>query len=179
MTNNKNPEVIIITDMYGNKDVEWLKHYVKAFSKNYKVTVFDAIELAGLYPKNNDQNSLHDQFKNGGIDQSVENLNKMTTHKVYVTVGFSIGGLIAWKAALAGLQTEKLMTFSSTRLRYENQKPSSDLYLVYGENDKYKPVESWFNSLSLNHDTIANQGHEFYKNKETIPYLIQYINNQL
>ncbi|MCY1513938.1 hypothetical protein D9M68_484620 [compost metagenome] len=81
-------------------------------------------------------------------------------------IGFSIGGLIAWKATLSGLNAKYICAISSTRLRYESQKPSAQIDLFFAENDSFIPKEKWFQSMTLNPNIIEQETHEFYKKQE-------------
>ena len=171
---NKNKDLIIITDIQGNND--WIQPYVHSFSQQYNVILYDSLELASIDTTDISDEDIHKQFVNGGVELAVKNLIDKT-QKAYVVLGFSIGGLIAWKATLQTLQTTHLIAISSTRLRFEHQKPSCGLHLFYGENDAYRPKEDWFKNLNLSFEMIPNQGHEVYKNTAWATYFIQYINN--
>lgn len=171
---NKNKDLIIITDMQGNKD--WLLPYVHSFSQQFNVILYDSLELASIDTTENSEKTIHEKFLNGGVELAVKNLIDKT-QKAFIVVGFSIGGFIAWKAALQKLQTKHLIAISSTRLRFEHQKPSFGLHLFFGENDVYRPKEDWFKKLNLSFEMIPNQGHEVYKNSAWATYFIQYINN--
>lgn len=171
---NNNKDLIIITDMQGNND--WILPYVYSFSQRFNVILYDSLELASIDTTDISDEAIHKQFVNGGVELAVKNLIDKT-QKAYIVLGFSIGGLIAWKAALQNLKILHLLAISSTRLRFEHQKPSCRLHLFYGENDAYKPKEDWSKKLNISFEMIPNQGHEVYKNTEWTTYLIQYINN--
>ena len=80
-------------------------------------------------------------------------------------LGFSSGGLIAWKAGLTDLKIQNLYAVSSTRLRYETDKPLGTIDLFYGKHDNYKPDNNWFEKLELKEYNFENEEHELYKNK--------------
>ena len=64
-------------------------------------------------------------------------------------LGFSIGGYIAWKAALEGLKVRNLTAVSATRLRFETTKPDCKIALIYGEHDTFQPSIDWYNRIEL------------------------------
>jgi len=78
-------------------------------------------------------------------------------------LAFSVGGLIAWKAGLIGLEIENLYAISSTRLRYETEKPNGNLKIYFGSKDNYKPKEDWSNNLNISSLIIQNKNYEMYK----------------
>ena len=102
---------------------------------------------------------------NVGIDRVIKYLLKKEYDNLNV-LGFSIGGYIAWKSALEGVKAKKIIAISSTRLRYENEKPQCEIDLFYGENDKFKPENDWYNRLELKEKIFYNEEHDFYRNKE-------------
>ena len=81
-------------------------------------------------------------------------------------MGFSIGGLIAWKALLAGFKAQHLTALSSTRLRYEDKRPDCIINLFYAEHDAYKPNDDWFRTFDLAINIYPEQDHEFYRAEE-------------
>ena len=78
------------------------------------------------------------------------------------------GGVILWKAALRGLQMEKLIAISSTRLRKETEKPNRPFSLFFGENDVFQPNKEWFNQMGIKGHFITEGDHEIYKNYSTV-----------
>lgn len=165
-------EIIIVTDIWGMRNADWIDQYALTLQRNYKVSILDSHKLGLIDASNLSEKVIHEQFVNGGIDKAVEQLIDQRP-AVFAVIGFSIGGLIAWKACLQGLKVETLIALSSTRLRYEKEKPNCNLFLIYGQEDKFKPDENWFEVLNINHDIIMDQGHEVYKNSEIVPYLLQ------
>ena len=129
------------------------------------MTCYDSCVLADIDKSEYSEEKLHDQFITGGIVKAVENLLKKEKESTIV-LGFSIGGTIAWKACKSGLKTQRLIAISSTRLRYETQKPSGVIDLIYGEKDTYKPDNNWFEKLEIRTEIYKNEGHEVYKKKE-------------
>lgn len=118
------------------------------------------------------EEQLHSQFLNGGIDKAVEALLQKEKEVIYI-IGFSIGGTIAWKANLLGLNVSTLFAVSSTRLRYETQKSSGNITLFFGEDDHYKPNFQWFEKMELKEHLFKNEAHEFYQKKEIAAIVCQ------
>lgn len=121
---------------------------------------------------------MHEQFIAGGIQRAVEYLIQKEKGIINI-LAFSIGGLIAWKACLAGLKTQYIFTISATRLRHETHKPDGAIELIYGENDTYKPDQEWFQNLEIKEYLYKNETHEFYKKKELAKDICQMIIEKL
>lgn len=155
--------LIILSDLWGNTNADWENKCVEYFKSMFEVTYYDCCKLGNINTENYTQDYLHQQFVNGGIDIAVENLLQLEKQKVTV-LAFSIGGTIAWKAALKGLKVNQLILLSATRLRYEILKPCGKIQLYFGENDDYKPTQQWFESMNLTPIFIKKQEHEFYQN---------------
>ncbi len=133
--------------------------------------MLDARLLAGIDHKLKEEQTIHIQFVNGGIDRAVEKLLQLE-HLEVSCVGFSVGGLIAWKAALQGLNIKQLISISATRLRYETQKPSTDIQLFFGDQDPYRPTQEWLEAMDVNYQLLAG-GHEIYKESGFIKDFIE------
>jgi len=58
-----------------------------------------------------------------------------------------------------------MYAISATRLRYELNKPTSDINLIYGEEDLFKPSIEWFEEMNLSYRIIEGVGDEVYSNK--------------
>ena len=171
-------KLLILSDIKGLYDAKWMNSYQVFLSDIFEVSIIDIHTLAGIDGKELTNEDLHVEFINGGIDHAVNQLISQKTEAT-VLVGFSIGGLIAWRSCLEGLQVESLILISSTRVRYETQKPDCKLFLIYGENDKFKPYHEWFADHELNYMMINNQGHEFYRKKEFIHLVVEKIKENI
>lgn len=112
-----------------------------------------------------DSSRKHDEFIASGIDVAASTLIKKYSSGVDTAVGLSIGGTILWRAALRGLQVRKLICFSSTRLRFENETPSSDLRLFFGTSDPNRPEVGWATGLGVTINFVKDQHHDFYRNE--------------
>jgi pimeloyl-ACP methyl ester carboxylesterase len=153
--------LIVLSDLWGKRKSDWIQHYRAPLAKHFEVVFYDSCELAELDLQDYSEENLHRQFVNGGIDRGVSALIKNEKDTVHV-LGFSVGGLIAWKAALAGLKVEKFTALSSTRLRYEEHVPSCPIDLYFAENDPYKPSSDWFEKMNLSIRFAVNEEHYFY-----------------
>ncbi|WP_417431543.1 alpha/beta hydrolase [Halpernia sp.] len=158
-------KLIILSDLWGSKKSDWIANYTTILKSNFEIKYYDCCELGEINLTDYSEENIHQQFINGGIDKAVQNLLKEEKGNSSV-LGFSIGGFIAWKTACEGLEIKELIAVSSTRLRYENQKPNCSINLIYGENDYYKPNNSWFNQLNLQPKIYKKEEHNFYMKKE-------------
>ena len=157
--------LIILSDLWGLEDAEWMIPYHKQLEPHFKLEFYDSRKLVDLDLSDNSKNGIHAQFVNGGIDRAAHKLCRKEKLDVNV-LAFSVGGVIAWKAALRGLPIKKLYAISSTRLRYETVKPNCKCAVYFGEEDQYKPNVNWHANLSLDCNYIENSEHEMYKEEE-------------
>lgn len=168
------PKLIILSDLFGFDNSEWIEEYVKLLETNFEIALYDSYKLAEINNNNLSEIEFHNQFINGGIKQAVTNLIKIENNEIHI-LAFSIGGTIAWKAALESINIKSIYAVSSTRIRYEIKKPSGNIYLLFGENDPFKPKNAWFQKLKLEAEIIKNGLHEIYKNEEVIQKLCKQI----
>lgn len=134
--------------------------------------------MAEINSDNLSQEQIHAQSINNGNDKGVKNLIKAGTENCSILC-FSIGGTIAWKAALLGLKVENLFAISSTELRYESAKPAIKMELLFGDDDSFKPDAEWFEKMALRPNFITNQNHEMYKEKEIAHEICSTIINKI
>ena len=158
------PRLIILSDLWGKEKSDWVSGYLELLKDKFEIQYYDCCELGAIEKTNYTEENLHSQFVNGGIENAVDNLLKSEKNEIDV-LAFSIGGTIAWKAALKGLQIRRLFAVSSTRLRYENEIPNGAIKLYYGENDSNTPSENWFEKQALDFEIIKNKEHNFYIEK--------------
>lgn len=158
--------LIILSDIHGLSEQRWINNYIKALKPNYNIELFDSCQLADVSTAS-DKEKRHHAFVNGGIEKAVQHLNsKINVHTSIL--GFSIGGTIAWKAALQNSKIQQLVLLSATRLRYETSSPHIPIGLYYGENDQFKPKEDWFEQFDLKLNIIQGAPHEFYRENKAI-----------
>lgn len=168
------PRLIILSDLWGKAKSGWTKEYINLLSPSFDVTFYDCCELGNIDISDYTQENLHKQFVDGGIDTAVDNLLEQEKESVIV-LGFSVGGSVAWKAALKGLNIERLFTVSSTRLRLETEKPKCYIKDFYGEKDENLPTDEWFETHNMNEYVFAKQGHDLFK----IPKCIRKITSEI
>jgi hypothetical protein len=159
------PRLIILSDLWGKEKSDWVSGYVELLKDKFEIQYYDCCELGEIDKTNYIEENLHSQFVNGGIEKAVEHLLKIEMNQIDI-LAFSIGGTIAWKAALKGLNVRYLFAVSSTRLRYENTIPNGIVKGYYGENDNNRPSENWFEKLSIDFEIIKNKEHNLYTEKE-------------
>lgn len=155
------PRLIILSDLWGLHDSFWVKDYVTILKQDFDVKVYDSCSLAELNITERSESKIHKQFVDKGIEIASRNLIKTETKKISV-LGFSVGGTIAWSAALKGLDIETLYAISSTRLRYETKSPDCKIELYFGEKDQHKPNQDWFTQMELDQKLIMNKSHTMY-----------------
>jgi hypothetical protein len=160
------PRLIILSDLWGKEKAAWTLDYIELLKNKFEIQYYDCCELGEIDKTNFSEENLHNQFVNGGIEKAVVNLLKIEKNQIDV-FAFSIGGTIAWKTALKGLNIGKLFAVSSTRLRYEDKIPSGTIQLYYGEKDCNKPSNAWFEKHSIDFEIIKNKEHDFYTEKES------------
>jgi pimeloyl-ACP methyl ester carboxylesterase len=161
------PKLIILSDLWGKEKSDWISGYVELLNDKFDIEFYDCCELGNIDKTNYNEENLHSQFVNGGIEKAIENLLKIEKYQIDV-LAFSIGGTIAWKAALKGLNVRKLFAVSSTRLRYENEIPNCGIKLYFGEDDSNKPNEDWLKKRSVDFEILKNKDHNFYVEKDFI-----------
>ncbi len=158
------PVLIILSDIFGETNEEWMKEYEVRLQQSFQVEVFDSRKLAGI--QSTELSHVHNAFLNGGMEQAVRAIESFNLYPSAI-LGFSIGGTIAWKYALTN-QVASLYLVSATRLRNEIETPSSDVSLYFGEDEANGPKEDWFNKMKLSPKISRGAGHECYKEKSTI-----------
>ena len=171
-------KLIIISDILGTENDTWLKFYTDILEQHFEIVYYDCRELANIDKSLLDKELIHQQFLNGGIISAVDNLVKKESNEI-VLLGFSIGGYIAWKAVESGLKVKGLIAISSTRLRFETNKPTSEINLYYGALDTNKPLEDWSLNLNLNPTYFENESHDFYMKKELAEVICRDIINYM
>lgn len=164
-------EIIVISDLWGKSKSNWFDKYVEKLGDNYTLKYYDACLLGEVETEPYEQDQLHHQFVQFGINNAIDNLLELEkSNRIYI--GCSVGGVIAWKAGLKGLPIEKLITISSTRLRKESKAPNCQLYNFFGNNDVHKPNSEWLNSSIYGATFIIDGSHDIYKKCISIDYII-------
>lgn len=166
------PKLILLTDLWGLENSEWLQKYMVVLEDRFKVNVYDSRHLAEIATNGLTVAEIHGEFLNGGIEKAVSKLIDLERKPVFV-LAFSIGGTIAWKAALKGLPILKLWAISSTRLRKEYQKPPCEMELYFGEMDMNRPMDEWFETMEVYPSILRGKDHELYKEEGFIDCFLE------
>jgi hypothetical protein len=169
------PRLIILSDLWGTQANDWVVYYTELLHE-FDIQYYDCCLLGDVETLAQNQESIHQQFVVSGIDSAVDELLALEREEVNI-LAFSIGGVIAWKAGLKGLNMKCLYAVSSTRLRYETTKPSGNLKLYYGEDDSSKPSKEWFENLSVDFEILKNKDHKMYSEKGVAVQLCMEINS--
>lgn len=158
--------IIFLSDLWGENQFDWVDYYVKKCSGKYEVKTYDSCALGEIDTSNYKEAILHQQFKTFGIERAVHNLLALEKNPCKV-IGFSVGGIIAWQAIDAGLNTQTFIGVSATRLRLETEKIPCAVFLFYGEKDLYQPTQEWYSRMGVAPKIMANEKHDMYT-KSTI-----------
>ena len=154
--------ILLLSDLWGKEKSDWIIHYKKVLEPLFDVVYYDCCELGEIDKSDYTQDNLHQQFVQGGIEKTVEALSKKE-QGVFSILAFSIGGVIAWRLALERGTIDNLICVSSTRLRYETEKPVGNIRLYFGEFDTYQPKIEWLDNMAVPHQIVPNAKHELYR----------------
>ena len=169
--------LIIISDLWGGKHPTYIQKYLDLLDQKFELQYYDACALGEIDPSNFSEKNIHQQFVTGGIDLAVENLLRAEDSEVSI-LGFSIGGVIGWKAIQQGLNCDALLAVSSTRLRYETERLTCPTQLIFGELDRFKPNEKWFEMMNITYKLFENHRHELYKHESIADWIAKELINQ-
>ena len=157
--------LVILSDLWGINKSQWVDYYWEELSKSFDIVYYDCCELGGLSKAVYMEESLHRQFVNGGIERAAQRLAELEKDRVNI-LAFSIGGTIAWRYGIETSRIDSLYCVSSTRLRYENAKPSGEIELYFGDKDKYKPQQDWLNKMDVYSRIVKDGEHQIYADPE-------------
>lgn len=168
-TNNPiiKPRLIILTDLWGTTNASWIDLYKELLNPQFDVLIYDSCKLAGIDATGLSEKQRHSHFIDFGIETAVKELLRLEQDPLNI-LGYSIGGTIAWKAGLKGLQIIHLYAISATRLRFEIEKPDCKIVLLFGEHDTYSPHLDWALNLDLTLKIIKDGEHKTYMDPKTI-----------
>ena len=153
--------LLILTDLWGIDNSIWINHYLRLLEDTFEIQVLDSPRLGGIDPAGFQETEIHQKMVHRGIDNAVNRLASSNTLNPII-LAFSVGGVIAWKAALQGFHIDTLFAISATRLRYEQIKPKCQVKLYFGELDKFKPEPDWFEYLKIDNTIFSNAHHQCY-----------------
>lgn len=166
--------LVILTDLFGLQNADWLYAYSLYLQDRYQVQVYDTQELAELPSSLIKEKEVHDYFVEQGIEKAVENLLKQEKESFSI-LAFSIGGTIAWKASLQSSLIEKMTLVSSTRIRFEANSPTIPFTLYFGEQDSFRPSQEWVEKQDKSNKTaiIPSQKHTMYQLPEIAKTILE------
>lgn len=168
--------LIILSDLWGRDGASWIDLYMERLASRFNVVFYDSCELGKVDKSDYSQDVLHRQFVGGGVDRAVEQLIALEQESVHV-IAFSIGGVIAWRFGLQTDRIKSLHAISSTRLRYETEKPSDEIVLFFGAEDDYQPDINWYENLGLEGIIISHHGHLVYQHAECANVVCRKLND--
>lgn len=171
MLKSEKPKLIFLSDLWGFDKSNWIRYY-EPLEEKFTIKYYDCSKLEEVDKTQFTEQSIHQKFVNEGIETAINNLLKFEKEEINV-VGFSIGGTIGWKASLLGLITKSLLAISSTRLRYETEKPNCKIELFFGEKDENRPSENWHKTIGIQGTILDNEDHKFYQKKEVTNMICQ------
>ena len=169
---NKHKSLLLLSDIDGWEDCEWLDLYkenLKAFkSVDYK----DVLNLAGI-SSNLDKSKRHELLVNGGIESCIQSLSSSDKRYSHV-MGFSIGATIAWYYTdLSKLDFDSIVCVSGTRLRFCEEKHSKNVSMIFGSQDSFKPTSQWFFKMGIHVLILPDHNHEFYKEQSSVDIIMK------
>ncbi len=156
--------LLLLSDLWGKRQSDWLECYQNILKPKFEIQKYDICALGNIDLSVYEEDAIHQQFVNGGIERAVENLLAQEKVRVHV-LAFSMGGTIAWKAIQQGLKVDLFYAVSATRLRYESEQIGVPTQLFYGEMDTFKPDRVWFKQMQIPYVIFANEEHECYRKK--------------
>lgn len=166
--------LIILSDLWGKDKSEWLINYTRNLKAYFDIEYYDCCELGGISKSDYNEEELHKQFVDGGIDRAVNKLIELEKEVVNI-LAFSVGGTIAWKYGIKNYNIDSLICVSSTRLRYETIRPKGKIRLFYGGNDVFKPQIEWLDEMELNYEVLSDKEHQVYTDSEFAKQLCKQI----
>ncbi len=170
--------LLIISDLWGFKNTPWLQEYIRLLSPNFELTFFDSNKNAQIPSTLTSQLDIHQYFtQKKGLEHSVVQLQKQGNQKTSI-LAFSIGGTIAWKAIQKGFKFNTFIAVSSTRLRLEKKRPSGNIKLFFGTEDKYAPTNAWFTKNNISYTLIKDKKHNLYTIQDSIQTICSSLINE-
>ncbi|MCC6448611.1 MAG: hypothetical protein IT215_07985 [Chitinophagaceae bacterium] len=65
-------KLLILSDLFGNRNTNWVDSYIDFFKHNFQVQYYECCELAGIDIEKTDKDEIHQQFIGGGIEKAVK-----------------------------------------------------------------------------------------------------------
>lgn len=169
------PKLIILSDLWGFENNHWLSSYLTLLSPVFNIKTYDCGKLGQVDVSSGNEEQIHHAFVTGGIDRAVNQLLALEREPVQV-LGFSIGGTVAWKAALQGLKVPRFCAVSATRLRHEQVGIDCQaVKLYFGKDDLFAPEIHWFDQMQIPVERVEGQGHLLYQAEAHIPQVCDWL----
>lgn len=167
--------LILLSDLWGQGQSHWWEQYSAALAPHFEMQWYDCCELANLQLTPYEQNYLHQQFVNGGIERAVIELLQREIEQPgpKQILSFSVGGVIAWRAIQAGLAVEHFYAISATRLRYERGMLPVSGHLWYGDKDTFRPKQEWLDRQKLQCHILPDTDHDCYTEPSVIKLITE------
>ena len=73
MNSNEKQRLILISDLWGSKNSEWISSYTSILNQHFDVFFYSSTELAEINIFNLAQEKIHQKFIEAGIEKAVEN----------------------------------------------------------------------------------------------------------
>ncbi|HET8735542.1 MAG TPA: hypothetical protein VFM69_02980 [Pricia sp.] len=159
--------LVIVSDMWGVKKGLWITSYLAYLQQHFDITFYDSQQLAHLEVLIHSEENIHRAFSDGGIDTAAAHLLKKEREPAHY-LGFSTGGVIAWKANLLGLPMKSLYTVSATRIRSETKAPNCPTIALFGDGDIYRPKSEWYDKTQVKGELVRGFGHAMYTDEKVI-----------
>ena len=79
MNANKKPRLLLLSDLWGKEQSEWIILYTEILEQHFELKYYDCCELGNVDKTIYSEENLHQQFVNGGIEIAVEKLSQEET----------------------------------------------------------------------------------------------------
>ncbi len=148
---------IILTDINGLPTKETC--FLSGLDGHLSIDRVGLAELLGISRHGED---LHRALIEGGFDAAAAKALNLFK-EADLGLGYSSGGAVLWKSVLCGLQLQRLVCISSTRLRDEDpNRMSIPTLTVFGGRDAACPPASWGTGGNLHVLHLPQAEHAFY-----------------
>ncbi len=160
--------LLIIPDIFNFPPAQspFLSQITKGQDYSYK----SLPELLGE-PELSGEALHHSLFYQGGLTRAVSALHSLGAYG-FKGLGFSTGGTVLWAAAKNHPLLKSLLCISSTRLRFENERPAIPVQLYWGAHDPHRPNSLWNKTYADYYEVLPNAEHAFYRDiTRTVPVI--------
>lgn len=161
--------LVVLSDMWGVKKGLWVTSYMGYLQQYYDITYYDCAQLGGV-SVSGCKDATHKAMLDCGLENAVSALLELETEPSHY-LAFSMGGAVAWKAALKGLPVKSLCTVSATRVRMEENAPQCDLKLFFGAEDAHKPSPQWLQQMNAEVETMPDLDHDMYTHDQVARHI--------